>query len=279
MDPSVETGHRAALSDYLAAERTLLAWIRTGLALMGFGFVVARFGLFLQQLQIVQHAPSVQSYGLSLWFGTALIGFGVAVNLFSGWRHLRLIRMMDLGQVSRPHTTSLAVATSLFLALVGLAMAIYLISLRGSEHSNSRSYSQINLETPMTPTTDNGIISIPSNHSVDQTVEKLKGILQAKGVALFALIDHSGEAEKVGMKMRPTKLLIFGNPKAGTPVMQAAPSIAIDLPLKILIWEDAEGRVWLSYNSPAYLQRRHGVPQDLMQNIVVVENLAAAAAA
>jgi len=279
MDPSVETGHRAALSDYLAAERTLLAWIRTGLALMGFGFVVARFGLFLQQLQIVQHAPSVQSYGLSLWFGTALIGFGVAVNLFSGWRHLRLIRMMDLGQVSRPHTTSLAVATSLFLALVGLAMAIYLISLRGSEHSNSGSYSQINLETPMTPTTDNGIISIPSNHSVDQTVEKLKGILQAKGVALFALIDHSGEAEKVGMKMRPTKLLIFGNPKAGTPVMQAAPSIAIDLPLKILIWEDAEGRVWLSYNSPAYLQRRHGVPQDLMQNIVVVEKLAIAAAA
>ena len=128
-------------------------------------------------------------------------------------------------------------------------------------------------------TTNNGIISIPSHHSVDQTVAKLKNILQAKAVTVFALIDHSGEAEKVGMKMRPTKLLIFGNPKGGTPLMQAAPSVAIDLPLKILVWEDAEGHVWLSYNSPAYLQQRHGVPQNLLQNISVAETLAAAAAA
>jgi uncharacterized protein (DUF302 family) len=131
----------------------------------------------------------------------------------------------------------------------------------------------------MPPTTGNGIISISSNHSVDQTVEKFKRVLQAKGVTLFALVDHSGEAEKVGMKMRPTRLLIFGSPKGGTPVMQAAPSIAIDLPLKMLIWEDAERRVWLSYNSPVYLQQRHGVPQNLLQNIAVVETFAAAAAA
>jgi len=95
-----------------------------------------------------------------------------------------------------------------------------------------------------------GLIDIPSNHPVDETVEKLKGILQAKGVTLFALVDHSGEAAKVGMKMRPTKLLIFGNPKGGTPVMLAAPTIAIDLPLKILIWEDAQGKVLVTYNSP-----------------------------
>jgi uncharacterized protein (DUF302 family) len=126
----------------------------------------------------------------------------------------------------------------------------------------------------MAPTTSNGIINTPSNHSVGQTVEKLKSILQAKGVTLFALIDHSGEAEKAGMKMRPTKLLIFGSPKAGTPVMLAAPSMAIDLPLKILIWEDSQGKVWVSYNGPAYLQERHGVPQDLLQNIAVVETLA-----
>ncbi len=119
-----------------------------------------------------------------------------------------------------------------------------------------------------------GIIDKPSNHSVDQTVEKLKNILQSKGVALFALVDHSGEAEKVGMKMRPTKLLIFGSPKAGTPLMLAAPSSAIDLPLKILIWEDAQGKVWLSYNSPAYLQERHSLPPELLQNIAVVETLA-----
>jgi uncharacterized protein (DUF302 family) len=127
--------------------------------------------------------------------------------------------------------------------------------------------------------TDSGIVTKASNHSVDQTVEKLKAILQAKGVALFALVDHSGEAEKVGMKMPPTKLLIFGNPKAGTPLMLAAPTSAIDLPLKILVSEDAAGKVWLSYNSAAYLQQRHAIPQDLLQNIAIVELLAASAGA
>jgi uncharacterized protein (DUF302 family) len=130
----------------------------------------------------------------------------------------------------------------------------------------------------MTPNRDRGIIDTPSSHSVDETVEKLKGILQAKGVTIFAVVDHSGEAEKVGMKMRPTKLLIFGSPKAGTPVMLAAPSSAIDLPLKILIWEDAQGKVWVSYNSPVYLQERHGLPRELLQNLAAVETLTAAVA-
>jgi len=124
----------------------------------------------------------------------------------------------------------------------------------------------------------NGIVDVPSNHSVDQTVDRVKDILQSKGITLFALIDHSGEAEKVGMKMPPTKLLIFGNPKGGTPLMLAAPSVAIDLPLKILVWEDSQGKVWLSYNSPAYLQERHGLPEGLLKNIAVVETLAAKAA-
>ena len=126
--------------------------------------------------------------------------------------------------------------------------------------------------------TDSGIVSVKSNHSVDQTVEKLKGILQAKGVTLFALVDHSGEAQKAGLKMRPTKLAIFGSPKAGTPLMVAAPSTAIDLPLKILVWEDGEGTVWVSYNSAEYLQQRHGFPKELTANIAVVEALAAKAA-
>ena len=124
----------------------------------------------------------------------------------------------------------------------------------------------------------NGIVDRLSHHSVEQTVEKLKGILLSKGVMLFATVDHSGEAEKVGMKMRPTKLLIFGSPKAGTPLMQAAPSVAIDLPLKILVWEDEQSKVWVSFNSPAYLQQRHGIPAELLQNIAVVESLAAKAA-
>ena len=123
-----------------------------------------------------------------------------------------------------------------------------------------------------------GIVDIPSNHSVDQTVEKLRAILEANGVSLFALVDHSGEAEKVGMKMRPTKLLIFGSPSAGTPLMLAAPSLALDLPLKVLVREDDNGRVWVSYNSPDYLKERHGLPQELLHNIAVVETLAATAA-
>jgi len=273
MDVPTEMRQRAALSDYLAAERTLLAWIRTGLALMGFGFVVARFGLFLQQLQVMQRTPAAPSYGLSLWFGTALIAVGVIVNIFAGWHHLRLVRELDRGRTDHSRPSTQAVAIAFFLALVGLAMTVYLVSVRSSTSSQFEN----SKETSMTLSKGEGIIDIPSNHSVDQTVERVKGILQAKQVTLFTLVDHSGEAEKVGMKMHPTKLLIFGSPKAGTPVMLAAPSIAIDLPLKILIREDAQGKVWISYNSPAHLQERHGVPQELLQNIAVVETLAAKA--
>lgn len=271
-----ETKTKASISDYLAAERTLLAWIRTGLALMGFGFVVARFGLFLQELQVVQRVPSLQPYGLSLWFGVALIAMGVAVNLFSAWRHSRLIRELDLGEEPNSRPSAQAIAVAVILALVGVAMAAYLVSIRGATNSDSSSYE----EAPMhaQPAADNGIAKIPSNHSVDETVERLKLILQTKGVTLFALVDHSGEAEKVGLKMLPAKLLIFGSPKAGTPLMVAAPSIALDLPLKILVSEDSQGKVWLSYNRPAYLMERHGVSQTLLPNIAVVEALASKAA-
>jgi len=274
MDRQPEIREKAALSDYLAAERTLLAWIRTGLALMGFGFVVARFVLFLQELQIAQHTLPARSYGLSLWFGTALIAVGVIVNILAGWHHARLVRELDRGETAHSRLSTQAVAIAFFLALVGLAMAIYLVSVR----SSIRSQFANRKESSMTSNSDRGIIDTPSNHSVDETVEKLKGILQAKGITLFALVDHSGEAEKVGMKMPPTKLLIFGNPKAGTPVMPGAPSSAIDLPLKILIWEDAGRKVWVTYNSPVYLQERHSLPPELLQNIGVVETLATKAA-
>ena len=130
-----------------------------------------------------------------------------------------------------------------------------------------------------TTVANNGITHQPSNHSVDETLRKLQDFLEAKGIAIFALVDHSGEAKKVGMQMPNTKLLIFGNPKGGTPLMLAAPSIAIDLPLKILIWEDNQGKAWVSYNSPEYLAERHGLPQSLVQNIAFLETLAASVAA
>jgi len=120
-----------------------------------------------------------------------------------------------------------------------------------------------------------GIITIPTTHTVDQAVEKLKALLDAKGVTLFAVIDHSGEAEKAGLKMPPTKLLIFGNPKGGTPLMLASPSAAIDLPLKALVAESSDGTVTISYNSSEYLQQRHHLPADLLQNIAVAGTLAA----
>lgn len=130
----------------------------------------------------------------------------------------------------------------------------------------------------MTPAPGNGIVSIPSNHSVDATVEKLRAILQAKAVKLFAVVDHSGEAEKAGMPMSNTKLLIFGNPQAGTPLMLASPTIALDLPLKILVWEDANAKVWISYNSVDYLRQRHNLPEKLAANISVIDALSRLAA-
>jgi uncharacterized protein (DUF302 family) len=125
----------------------------------------------------------------------------------------------------------------------------------------------------------NGIVTLACRQSVDQTVAKVEAVLQAKRVKLFALIDHSGEAEKADLRMAPTKVLIFGNPQAGTPLMLAAPSVAIDLPLKLLVWEDAHGDVWISYNAPDYLQARHGIPEELMHNIAIVGALAANVAA
>ena len=114
---------------------------------------------------------------------------------------------------------------------------------------------------------DHGLIRIASHYSVSETLDKLEGLLESKGLKIFARIDHSGEAAKAGLEMHPTQVLLFGSPKAGTPVMLAAPSVAIDLPLKALVAEDDRGKVWVTYNDPVYLQKRHGVPPDLVKNL------------
>jgi len=260
--------------DFLAVERTFLAWIRTGLALMGLGFVLARFGIFLREFSLNQPNLPAQSYGLSLWFGTALIFLGVLVCLLSLVRYRRLLQRLLQPGALLSNPSALAITVALVLAVLGVAMAVYLISVRPIAQNNA-SKSQ---EASMAPIPENGILRTASNHSVEETVARLQSILQAKGVKLFTIVDHSAEAAGGGLKMPPTKLLIFGNPKAGTPLMLAAPSAALDLPLKILIAEDAAGKVWISYNAPRYLQTRHNLPPELLPNIAVIEALAAQAA-
>jgi uncharacterized protein (DUF302 family) len=124
---------------------------------------------------------------------------------------------------------------------------------------------------------DNGMIHLSSPHTLAETLERLESIVKTKGIPILALIDHSGDAEKAGLKMRPTKLLIFGNAKSGTPLMIASPTVAIDLPLKALVWEDGGGKVWLSYNSPDYLKQRHTIPDNLLQNIAGIGPICAEA--
>ena len=265
---------KATPRDYLAVERTFLAWIRTGLALMGLGFVLARFGIFLREFSLNQPHLARESSGLSLWFGTTLILLGVLVCLLSLVRYRRILRHVEEPATLLARPSALAVTVALILALLGIAMAIYLISVRPTAMNNTSKGREIS----MAQIPENGILRISSNHSVDETVTRVQGILQAKGVKLFTVVDHSGEAAGAGLKMPNTKLLIFGNPKAGTPLMLAAPSAALDLPLKILVAEDDAGKVWISYNAPAYLQARHKLPPELLPNIAVIEALAAKAA-
>jgi len=265
---------QGSATDYLAAERTVLAWIRTGIALMGLGFVLARFGLFLQEFNHLQPDFPARSYGISLWIGVALILMGVSVCLLSMFRHLQMLKQLQAGESLYLRSPRLVIGVAVALVILGLVMAGYLIFANPSTvaHASMRE------ENSMAASPESGIVRIPSNHSVDETVAKLQGILQAKSVKLFVVVDHSGEAASAGLKMPNTKLIVFGNPKAGTPLMLASPSVALDLPLKILVAEDAAGKTWVSYNSPGYLQTRHALPVELLPNIAVIEALAAKAA-
>ncbi len=265
---------KASASDYLAAERTFLAWIRTGLAMMGFGFVVARFGLFLQALLLNSANPQIRPNGPSFWIGTALVVLGVAVNVVSAWNHARLVRGLNRGEADFKPSFVLAVTLALILGAFGLVMAAYLVTVRQPDNGALKQRKESSMNTDLS----NGIVNVASRHSVDETVERLKGLLESKGIKLFALIDHSGEADKAGLHMPPTKLLIFGNPKGGTPLMLAAPSIAIDLPLKALVWEDPSGKVWISYNEPSYLQTRHHLPEGMSAPLGAAQALSTQAA-
>ena len=265
--------YHASPSDFLAVERTFLAWVRTGLALMALGFVLARFGIFLQEFSMSNGATHTISSGYSIWFGTILIALGVLISLLSLVRYRRMVRTLRSGGSDFSNASTLAMAMAILLAILGVAMSYYLLASRHSALTLPAK-KETSMPTPLT----NGIVQIASGHSVSETVSKLEALLRAKNVKLFAVVDHSGEAETAGLKMPNTKLLIFGNPKAGTPLMLAAPSVALDLPLKILVAEDAVGKVWISYNAAEYLQQRHNLPANLLPNIAVIQGLAANAA-
>lgn len=126
----------------------------------------------------------------------------------------------------------------------------------------------------MTTFLDNGMVHLHSPYAAEETLERLKAAIAERGIHIHAVIDHSGDAAAAGLEMRPTKLVIFGAAKAGTPLMVAAPTLAIDLPLKILVWQDESGFVWVSYNSPEYLQKRHAIPDELVRNIAAVKVIA-----
>jgi uncharacterized protein (DUF302 family)/uncharacterized membrane protein YidH (DUF202 family) len=261
----------------LAEQRTMLAWIRTGLALTGFGFVVARFAVFLEQLAGNGAAGEVRSSGVSAVLGVALVAAGVLVNLAAAWRHVRVVAALARGVPPAARPSTVAVATAVGLAAVGLLMAVYLSRASAAELRNEQRGREPGV-TMQPSTSPNGLLSRPAARSVDETVKRLTALLAERHVTLFAVVDHGGEAAKVGLTMRPTKLLIFGSPKAGTPVMVAAPTAAIDLPLKLLVWEDAAGKVWVTYNTADYLGARHQIPPDLLANLGAAAALADQAA-
>jgi uncharacterized protein (DUF302 family)/uncharacterized membrane protein YidH (DUF202 family) len=253
---------------YLAAERTFLAWIRTGLALMAFGFVVARFGLFLRELESARGAAPAAPSALSLPLGVGLVLLGVMLNIVASLHHVRYIHALNEGSLTVGRPSRLAIGLALILAAAGLTLAFYLGMTKASKSGPNIPDKET---TSMKP--GEGIISKPSKYSVPETLDRLDTMLRAKGVKVFVRVDHSGEADEAGLKMPPTQLLIFGNPRGGTPVMLAAPTAAIDLPLKALAWQDTDGKVWLSYNDPAYLKQRFGLSDENIKTIVPLGNL------
>jgi uncharacterized protein (DUF302 family) len=165
---------------------------------------------------------------------------------------------------------------SYFLAGVGRIYAGQVVS--DYEFRISRATAYWSCLMIQAPAADNGLVNIPSKHSVSETILRLESLVKDKGIRIFALIDFSGDAEKAGLEMKPTRMLVFGNPQAGTPLMNISPTLAIELPLKVLAWEDSNGKVWVSYNAPEYLKERFGLPAELMKNISGIKTLAEKAA-
>jgi len=233
--------------EYLAEERTLLAWLRTSLGIAGLGFVLDRFSIFLRMVQPDLATTGRVPHVHGLW----LVLLSVAVNVLAISRHLATVQTMRRAGLASaaPQTPVLVLAVLLTLLTAALAFSI-------SPAANAATATRSDAME-----IGEGTIRRPSPRNVPETLDRLESILKGKGIQVFARFDHSGEAAKVGLKMPPTQVLVFGNPKAGTPVMLAVPTSAIDLPLKALAWQDAAGKVWLGYTDSAYFARRYGLTE------------------
>jgi len=258
-------GSGPSVRDYLAQERTLLAWIRTGVALLGFGFVVARLGALLGVTEGRAEAAAESSVDLAL--GLALVAVGIVVILQALITHARCVRAFRTGAFRAPSNQLNGVLIAVLLTAIGIGIGLQLL-LGHARAATGRTH----MENAA------GLLTRPSNHSVAETLDRLEAELRAKGIAVFGRIDHSGEATKAGLSLRPTQVLVFGNPRGGTPVMQAVQTAAIELPLKALAWEDAAGKVWLSTDNPELLRRRFGVDSSLLKPLAAVGPLLDAAA-
>jgi len=258
-------GSGPSARDYLAQERTLLAWIRTAVALLGFGFVVARFGAVLGASGGREDAAAEVSAVLVM--GLALVAVGIVVTIQALITHARSVRALRTGTFRAPSNELDGILIAVLLTAIGIGIGLQLLlgharAATGRTHMESAA----------------GLLTRPSNHSVAETLDRLEAELRAKGIAVFARIDHSDEATKAGLSLRPTQVLVFGNPRGGTPVMQAVQTAAIELPLKALAWEDAAGKVWLSTDNPELLRRRFGVDSSLLKPLAAVGPLLDAAA-
>ena len=250
--------------EHLAEERTLLAWLRTSLGLAGLGFVLDRAGILLRAMHapaatIAEEAPHVR--------GVWLVALSLVVNVLAISRHLATLRAMRRAGLETATPQAPVLVLAVLLTVFSAALTITLIPAARAATPQGTDAMDIG----------EGIIRKASPRSVPETLDRLEGMLKAKGVQVFARIDHSGEAAKVGLTMPPTQVLIFGNPKAGTPVMLAAPTSAIDLPLKALAWQDPAGKVWLGYTDPKYFAHRYGLSEKQVAPLGVVADLVDAA--
>src|SRR5215471_9934857 len=250
--------------EYLAEERTLLAWLRTSLGIAALGFVLDRFSIFLRMVE----GTEVAAIGrLPHLHGIWLVLLSVVVNVLAISRHLSTVRAMRRAGLGSAAPQAPVLVLAVLLTLLTAAMALSIIPAANAATSRRSDSMKIG----------EGIVRRPSTRTVPETVDRLESIVRGKGIQVFARIDHAAEAARVGLKMPPTQVLIFGNPKAGTPVMLAAPTSAIDLPLKALAWEDAAGKVWLGYTDPAYFGSRYGLTEAQVAPISGIGQLVEAA--